>query len=159
MRYITRRVDLIKSKDNIKEDSLIWNKDACREFVSEYLKSDGVFILRMLCTNSGDYVTTEVIHGLWYYYEMRSKQPIFLDRFVRSSLPGIFELSDGSHIHASSIITEPSGRAASMRYPPAPRGQLPPYDIMAESLRRRRKNRNRQKTRHASDNRHRAKYC
>jgi hypothetical protein len=36
-----------------------------KEFVYEYLEPDGMFMLRMVASNSGDFVCTQVLHNLW----------------------------------------------------------------------------------------------
>ena len=39
-----------------------------KSFVYEYLESDGMFMLRMIASHSGDFVCTQVIHNLWKLY-------------------------------------------------------------------------------------------
>jgi len=36
-----------------------------KEFVHQYLEADGMFMLRMIGSNSGDFVCTQVLHNLW----------------------------------------------------------------------------------------------
>jgi len=39
-----------------------------KEFVHHYLEADGMFMLRMIGSNSGDFVCTQVLHNLWKLY-------------------------------------------------------------------------------------------
>lgn len=39
----------------------------------EYLESDGLFILRVLSSNTSDFVCTELIQELWKYYRKQRK--------------------------------------------------------------------------------------
>ena len=36
-----------------------------RAFVHDYLESDGMFMIRMIGSNSGDYVCTQLLHNMW----------------------------------------------------------------------------------------------
>jgi len=47
--------------DNVK----IWY----REFIFGYLEADGVFMLRLLSSNSSDFVCTEVNNGCFFLFE------------------------------------------------------------------------------------------
>ncbi len=44
-----------------------------QHFVHEYLESDGLFILRVLSSNTSDFVCTELIQELWKYYRKQRK--------------------------------------------------------------------------------------
>jgi hypothetical protein len=50
-------------------DSYMLPKSFCiknyEAFVYEYLEADGMFMLRMIHSNSGDFVCTQVLHNLW----------------------------------------------------------------------------------------------
>ncbi|KAI0979002.1 hypothetical protein GJ496_002979 [Pomphorhynchus laevis] len=136
MRYISRRVSLIKSSSNLAatndEDGSAKN---CKNFVREYLKSDGVFIIRMLCTNAGDYVTTEIIHGLWYYYDVKSSQPIFLDKASHN---------DNRNVHINIIDNILRGGKHMYRSRGDPiilvsTNPLPSYETITKTLKRRRR--------------------
>ncbi|KAI6183067.1 Innexin [Aphelenchoides bicaudatus] len=40
-------------------------KDALRKFVHTYLRNDGVFLLRLVASNAGDLITTDLVYQLW----------------------------------------------------------------------------------------------
>ncbi len=86
LRYISRRIEIMRQ-------ALFWRhkntplnfeqmpdlemhdfeKDLIRHFVQDYLESDGLFILRVLSSNTSDFVCTELIQELWKYYRKQRK--------------------------------------------------------------------------------------
>lgn len=50
-----------------------FEKEIIDHFVHEYLESDGLFILRVLSSNTSDFVCTELIQELWKYYRKQRK--------------------------------------------------------------------------------------
>jgi hypothetical protein len=50
-----------------------FEKEIIEHFVHEYLESDGLFILRVLSSNTSDFVCTELIQELWKYYRKQRK--------------------------------------------------------------------------------------
>lgn len=50
-----------------------FEKDLIEHFVHDYLESDGLFILRVLSSNTSDFVCTELIQELWKYYRKQRK--------------------------------------------------------------------------------------
>ncbi len=38
-------------------------------FINHYLKTDGIFIIRLIAANSSDYVATDLIHQLWCQHD------------------------------------------------------------------------------------------
>lgn len=50
-----------------------FERDLIQHFVHDYLESDGLFILRVLSSNTSDFVCTELIQELWKYYRKQRK--------------------------------------------------------------------------------------
>lgn len=91
LRYIKRRIDIMrqalfwrnKNPLNFEQmpESLQMHEfeiEIIQHFVHEYLESDGLFILRVLSSNTSDFVCTELIQELWKYYRKQRK----FNRFV-----------------------------------------------------------------------------
>lgn len=63
--------DNLSNVSNILEDfdSQITSSSFCvknyKSFVYDYLEPDGMFMIRMIGSNSGDFVCTQVLHNLW----------------------------------------------------------------------------------------------
>ncbi|CAF0918884.1 unnamed protein product [Rotaria sordida] len=64
-------------------DSLLHRDDSHLDFANNYLKCDGIFVLRLLETNTSDFVVTHVIEELFYSYERKASQPVFLDGLAK----------------------------------------------------------------------------
>jgi len=86
LRYIKRRIDIMrqalfwrnKNPLNFEQmpESLQMHEfevEIIQHFVHEYLESDGLFILRVLSSNTSDFVCTELIQELWKYYRKQRK--------------------------------------------------------------------------------------
>jgi hypothetical protein len=67
----------------ISEDSLLYRDDSHLDFARNYLKCDGIFVLRLLETNTSDFVVTHVIEELFYSYERKASQPVVLDGLAK----------------------------------------------------------------------------
>ncbi|CAF1491979.1 unnamed protein product, partial [Adineta steineri] len=61
-------------------------KEWYREFIFGYLEPDGIFMLRLLSSNTSDFVCTEVINHLWHAFYM--KDPKQLKRKRKHELGG-----------------------------------------------------------------------
>ncbi|KAI6225945.1 Innexin [Aphelenchoides besseyi] len=50
-------------------------REAVRRFVHSFLRNDGVFLLRLIATNAGDLITTDVVYQLWnvFLHEERAR--------------------------------------------------------------------------------------
>ncbi|PAA62711.1 hypothetical protein BOX15_Mlig011942g3 [Macrostomum lignano] len=57
------------------------------QFVDEYLRPDGVFILRLIAQNSGELVASEVTEALWLMYKGRCMLSIGLPNDLKEPLP------------------------------------------------------------------------
>lgn len=85
LRYITRRIEIMrqallwKQKNTLNFEQMPdlelheFEKDLIQHFVHDYLESDGLFILRILSSNTSDFVCTELIQELWKYYRKQRK--------------------------------------------------------------------------------------
>lgn len=102
LRYITRRIEIMrqalfwrnKNSLNFEQTDLEmheFEKDLISQFVHDYLESDGLFILRVLSSNTSDFVCTELIQELWKYYRKQRK-------FNRSSEEEDDDLNDDESI-------------------------------------------------------------
>ena len=40
-------------------------------FVNQYLRQDGIFILRILAKNAGDLIVSEIVNAMWVNYKTR----------------------------------------------------------------------------------------
>lgn len=67
----------------ISDDSLLYRDDSHVDFARNYLKCDGIFVLRLLETNTSDFVVTHVIEELFYSYERKASQPVVLDGLAK----------------------------------------------------------------------------
>jgi hypothetical protein len=67
----------------ISDDSLLYRDDSHLDFAHNYLKCDGIFVLRLLETNTSDFVVTHVIEELFYSYERKASQPVVLDGLAK----------------------------------------------------------------------------
>ena len=102
IKYVTTRLKLIlirhlrkaltRSEDNlpssqsqqqISDDSLLHRDDSHADFARNYLKCDGIFVLRLLETNTSDFVVTHVIEELFYSYEKKASQPVVLEGLAK----------------------------------------------------------------------------
>ena len=58
--YIKRRLQLMKRDTDFNSQPPEYVKDWYREFIFGYLEPDGIFMLRLLSSNTSDFVCTEV---------------------------------------------------------------------------------------------------
>lgn len=70
----SKQMDFIESYLSTNDEKYDSSRDAqrLRNFVNKRLRNDGVFVLRLIASNSGHLVTTELVHRLWndeYYKE------------------------------------------------------------------------------------------
>lgn len=85
------RKGLIGNEDNnnrpsqplISDDSLLHRDESHSDFARNYLKCDGIFVLRLLETNTSDFVVTHVIEELFYSYEKKASQPVVLEGLAK----------------------------------------------------------------------------
>jgi hypothetical protein len=97
IKYVTTRLKLIlirhlrktianndtRPTSSINDDSLLYRDDSHADFARNYLKCDGTFVLRLLETNTSDFVVTHVIEELFYSYEKKASQPVVLDGLAK----------------------------------------------------------------------------
>ncbi|CAF1013061.1 unnamed protein product [Rotaria magnacalcarata] len=100
IKYVTTRLKLIlirhlrkgllanennasPSQQIISNDSLLHRDESHADFARNYLKCDGIFVLRLLETNTSDFVVTHVIEELFYSYEKKASQPVVLDGLAK----------------------------------------------------------------------------
>ncbi|CAF0973890.1 unnamed protein product [Adineta ricciae] len=72
-----------QTTQSLPEDSLLYRDDSHLDFARNYLKCDGIFVLRLLETNTSDFVVTHVIEELFYSYERKASQPVVLDGLAK----------------------------------------------------------------------------
>ncbi|CAF2622610.1 unnamed protein product [Rotaria sp. Silwood2] len=73
--YIKRRLQLMRCDNDFSNQSPEYVKRWYMEFIHGYLEPDGIFILRLLSSNTSDFVCTEIINQLWQaFYAKDSKQ-------------------------------------------------------------------------------------
>ncbi|CAF0815838.1 unnamed protein product [Rotaria sordida] len=73
--YIKRRLQLMRCDNDFNRQSPEYMKRWYIEFIHGYLESDGIFLLRLLSSNTSDFVCTEVINQLWQaFYAKNSKK-------------------------------------------------------------------------------------
>jgi hypothetical protein len=98
IRYVTTRLKLIlirhlrkaltatddhPPQPQISDDSLLHRDESHSDFARNYLKCDGIFVLRLLETNTSDFVVTHVIEELFYSYEKKASQPVVLEGLAK----------------------------------------------------------------------------
>jgi innexin len=86
--YVSRRVKVMRIRQSYfsnkkrnplfipNSDDVVMHqieKDLVKNFVHDYLESDGLFILRVLSSNTSDFVCTELIQELYKYYRKHRK--------------------------------------------------------------------------------------
>ena len=105
-------------------------RQLAREFVLHYLKDDGVFVTRLLSSNSSDLVVTEIINQLWLRYKAAnrlystSQTSRNNDLLANPNLPTTTTtIGNGSNTH----VNNESQRQRSSRIPPPPPPPLPPF--------------------------------
>lgn len=69
--YITR---YLKVLHKVKRKTEALEVRSIRHFVEDYLRPDGVFVLRVISKNTNDIITTEVIGALYDYYKSSHSQ-------------------------------------------------------------------------------------
>lgn len=47
------------------------DKYMVKKFTREFLRHDGIFLLRMIALNAGDIICTDIVHQLWLIYKQR----------------------------------------------------------------------------------------
>jgi len=65
VRYVTRQ---IRGFDQLRRE----NEARVREFTTDYLKQDGVFVMRLVGKNVGEVIAAEILFGLWTVYAKRN---------------------------------------------------------------------------------------
>ncbi|VUZ38982.1 unnamed protein product [Hymenolepis diminuta] len=70
-----REVDYIVKYIQFAEDAPRYNIEDVDEFVCQFLRSDGMFLIRMVRLNAGDMVTAGVVNILWTRYLSRVNSP------------------------------------------------------------------------------------
>jgi len=97
IKYVTTRLKLLlirhlrkslntndeTTSSTIQDDSLLYRDDSHLDFARNYLKCDGIFVLRLLETNTSDFVVTHVIEELFNSYEKKASQPVVLDGLAK----------------------------------------------------------------------------
>ncbi|CAF1007998.1 unnamed protein product [Adineta ricciae] len=99
IKYVTTRLKLIlirhlrksltnteeqgRPSETLNDDSLLHRDDSHSDFARNYLKCDGIFVLRLLETNTSDFVVTHVIEELFNSYEQKAKQPVVLEGLAK----------------------------------------------------------------------------
>ena len=98
IKYVTTRLKLLlirhlrksmvandgpHQEQRINDDSLLYRDDSHLDFARNYLKCDGIFVLRLLETNTSDFVVTHVIEELFNSYEKKASQPLALDGLAK----------------------------------------------------------------------------
>jgi hypothetical protein len=98
IKYVTTRLKLILIRHlrkaltadeahpppvQISDDSLLHRDESHSDFARHYLKCDGTFVLRLLETNTSDFVVTHVIEELFYSYEKKASQPVVLEGLAK----------------------------------------------------------------------------
>ena len=98
IKYVTTRLKLLlirhlrkslvaneegAGQQTIQDDSLLYRDDSHLDFARNYLKCDGIFVLRLLETNTSDFVVTHVIEELFNSYEKKASQPAVLDGLAK----------------------------------------------------------------------------
>lgn len=69
--YIKRRLQLMKRDTDFNSQPSEYVKRWYKEFIFGYLEPDGIFMLRLLSSNTSDFVCTEVINHLWQAFYNR----------------------------------------------------------------------------------------
>jgi len=99
IKYVTTRLKLIlirhlrkaltpdennsRQSHQINDDSLLHRDESHSDFAKDYLKCDGIFVLRLLETNTSDFVVTHVIEELFNSYEKKASQPVVLEGLAK----------------------------------------------------------------------------
>jgi hypothetical protein len=83
IRHLRKALTVNETQIQISDDSLLHRDDSHSDFARNYLKCDGTFVLRLLETNTSDFVVTHVIEELFYSYEKKASQPVALDGLAK----------------------------------------------------------------------------
>ena len=83
IRHLRKQLTTTNASQTITDDSLLHRDDSHSDFARHYLKCDGTFVLRLLETNTSDFVVTHVIEELFYSYEKKASQPVVLEGLAK----------------------------------------------------------------------------
>ncbi|KAL5107482.1 Innexin unc-9 [Taenia crassiceps] len=71
------------------------HKEILRNFISDFLRHDGVFLLRMISMNAGDVVTADVVVEMWDIYKTKYKNRAMLNDIARDIVAQRRQLEEG----------------------------------------------------------------
>ncbi|CDS37246.1 innexin unc 9 [Echinococcus multilocularis] len=71
------------------------HKEILRNFISDFLRHDGVFLLRMISMNAGDVVTADVVVEMWDIYKTKYKNRAMLNDIARDIAAQRRKLEEG----------------------------------------------------------------
>nr|BAE78816.1 innexin8 [Dugesia japonica] len=69
MVFLSKRSSFIKKLLKMHQSYKRTDQLLVNQFIKEYLRHDGVFLIRMICINAGDIVTAEILGTLWEIYK------------------------------------------------------------------------------------------
>lgn len=83
IRHLRKQLITTNGPQIVTDESLLHRDDSHSDFARHYLKCDGIFVLRLLETNTSDFVVTHVIEELFYSYEKKASQPVVLEGLAK----------------------------------------------------------------------------
>jgi hypothetical protein len=78
--YIKRRLQLMKRDTDFNSQPPEYVKEWYKEFIFGYLEPDGIFMLRLLSSNTSDFVCTEVNLFSCFFFSEKIKNSNFFFR-------------------------------------------------------------------------------
>ncbi|VDK32282.1 unnamed protein product [Taenia asiatica] len=89
------KVHFIKKFLRLQDIYTAEHKEILRNFISDFLRHDGVFLLRMISMNAGDVVTADVVVEMWDIYKTKYKNRAMLNDIARDIAAQRRQLEEG----------------------------------------------------------------
>ncbi|VDM17402.1 unnamed protein product [Hydatigera taeniaeformis] len=89
------KVHFIKKFLRLQDIYTTEHKEILRNFISDFLRHDGVFLLRMISMNAGDVVTADVVVEMWDIYKTKFKNRAMLNDIARDIAAQRRQLEEG----------------------------------------------------------------
>ncbi|KAL3309881.1 Innexin inx3, partial [Cichlidogyrus casuarinus] len=112
------RIQFIRKFLKLREALEPGNKKKSYSFVDDYLRPDGVFILRLVAQNAGELVASEIVERMWQIFKQHQSNPTIVPLQSHSS-----EEKTGNRMGKKPTSRSPVGSHQKITFQPPP---LPP---------------------------------
>ncbi|CAF4478545.1 unnamed protein product, partial [Rotaria magnacalcarata] len=129
--YIKRRLQLMKRDTEFNNYPPEFIKRYYMQFIFGYLEPDGLFMLRLLSSNTSDFVCTEVINQLWQRFYKKDTKRTKRNRKPESNSQQIAQ--ERKHQIANTTETRDSIRCRSLKATSIPIQTNNGHDVLLRS--------------------------